>query len=237
MALKGKKILAIVPARGGSKGIHRKNLRKIAGKSLVKLAAEYCKKFDFIDYSIISTDDNEIISEAIDSGLSAPFVRPIELSSDIATAKEVWIHAWKESESKLGFKFDISILIEPTSPLRIKEDLIKSINLLLEGKDTGCTATVSRIPGNLTPYKTHIANDDGFLSYYFEKAQDFPNRQSIPPFYFRNGLCYSAKRSHLIESNKLFESNCKMVMTERPVINIDDEYEIEIAEYFLSKYK
>tara|TARA_A100001388_G_C28658087_1_gene445385 strand:+ start:77 stop:802 length:726 start_codon:yes stop_codon:yes gene_type:complete len=231
-----KKILAIIPARGGSKGIIKKNLRKIAGKSLVEHAASISREIEFIDKAVISTDDPEILEEALEKGLLAPFIRPSKLATDTAKAKDVWIHAWQECEKIYREKYNLSIFLEPTSPLRIKSDILNSLKLLISDINIGSTATVSKIPGNNTPFKAHLADKQGFISYYHKEGENYSNRQSIPNFYYRNGLCYSAKREHLLESGHLFDKKCKMVLTERPVINIDEEYELELAEFFLKKY-
>ncbi len=237
MSLKGNKILAIVPARGGSKGIPKKNIKKVAGKTLIKHVGDLCKDIDLIDTAIISTDCEEIAEEATNSGLLNLFKRPEIISDDLAKAKDVWIHAWEKCESIYGYKFDISLYLEPTSPLRIKTDIINSLKLLLSNPQIGSTATCSIIPGNLTPFKAQQLDKNGFITYYKKNGERFSNRQEIPNFYYRNGLCYTAKRDHLLNKNYLFEKNCKMLLTKRPVVNIDEEYELELAEFYLNKFK
>ena len=94
MAYAGLSVLAVVPARGGSKSIPRKNLQKVGGVSLVGRAAHVARSLDWIDAAVISTDDDEITAEAVLRGLDAPFVRPADLSGDKATSVNMWRHAW-----------------------------------------------------------------------------------------------------------------------------------------------
>jgi len=131
LAYKDHTILAVVPARGGSKSIPRKNLCKVCGVSLVGRAGQIASSVEWIDRQIISTDDKEIAEEAAKYGLDVPFMRPDELAGDLATSIDMWRHAWIESEKYYGKRFDISILLEPTSPLRRSEDIKKTIETLV----------------------------------------------------------------------------------------------------------
>lgn len=235
MSYKGLKILAVIPARGGSKGIPRKNLRKIAGTSLVGHAAKIVQSIAWIDRSILSTDDAEIVEEGRNWGLDVPFIRPAELAADDAGSTDMWKHAWLESEAHFEGKFDISILLEPTSPLRLVEDITRTVDALI---DSGCdaAATFSRAPAHFTPYKCLTVDAKGIIGFYHKCGRQFSIRQKIPHFYFRNGICYAVKRHTLIEKGMIIEENCKAVIIERPVVNIDDDHELEIAEFLFQKY-
>ena len=118
MAWQGRKVLAVVPARGGSKGIPRKNLCKVGGMSLIAHAARTARALDWIDRAVLSTDDEEMADEGRRHGLEVPFLRPAELASDTASGVDVWRHAWLESERHYGCRFDLSVLLQPTTPLR-----------------------------------------------------------------------------------------------------------------------
>ena len=126
-----KKILAIVLARGGSKGIKLKNLKKIKGKSLVKITGLFCKKLKFLDEAIISSDNKKIIQEGLKSGLKAPFLRPKELSGDLISDEKVLIDVLKKTENYNNTKYDIVLSLPPTSPFREKKDVIQAIKLLI----------------------------------------------------------------------------------------------------------
>ena len=235
MSYKGHKILAVIPARGGSKGIPRKNLCKIAGTSLVGHAANVARSLDWIDRTVVSTDDVDIAAEGRRYGAEVPFIRPEELSGDESNSVDMWQHAWLESEAHFGIQFDISILLEPTSPLRRPEDISLTVDALTE---SGCeaAATFSRAPAHFTPHKCLTVDAKGIIDFYHKRGLQFSIRQKIPHFYFRNGICYALKRCTLIEKGMIIEENCKAVIIERPVVNIDDQHELEIAEFMYKRY-
>ena len=133
MSYKKKKILAIVPARSGSKSVFRKNLKKIGKFSLIARVAQICGELEWLDHSIISTDDTEMQNEGIKFNLDAPFIRPAELASDKSSAIDVWSHALIESEKYYKTVFNISILLEPSSPFRKSEHVTQTVEKLIEG--------------------------------------------------------------------------------------------------------
>jgi CMP-N-acetylneuraminic acid synthetase len=229
------KILAVIPARGGSKGIPRKNMRKIAGISLVGHAANVARSQDWIDRTVLSTDDAEIAAEGRKYGAEVPFMRPAELAGDTAGSVGMWQHAWQESEAHFKEQFDISILLEPTSPLRRAEDISRTLETLME---SGCdaAATFSRAPAHFTPHKCLTIDKNGIIGFYHKSGRQFSIRQKIPDYYFRNGICYAVKKHTLMEKGMIIEANCKAVIIERPVVNIDDRHELEIAEFLYKKH-
>jgi CMP-N-acetylneuraminic acid synthetase len=228
------KILAVIPARGGSKGIPRKNLRKIAGVSLVGHAIKIAQSLEWIDRIILSTDDEEIAEEGRRFGLEIPFIRPDELATDTATSVTMWQHAWLASEVHFGDRFDISILLEPTSPLRLPEDLTLTVESLLES-NCAAAATVSLAPAHFTPHKCLTMNPNGTIGFYLKDGRRFSIRQKIPEYYFRNGLCYAVWRRTLIDRGLIIEEDCKAIIINRPVVNIDEPEELEYAEFLFSK--
>ena len=234
MSYKGFSILAVIPARGGSKGIPRKNLCLVGGISLVGRAAQTASSLEWIDRTILSTDDEEIAAEGQKYGAAVPFMRPPELASDQARSTEMWKHAWLASEDHFNQTFDISILLEPTSPLRRPEDILATVDTLVE---SGCdaAATFSRAPAHFTPHKCLTLDDDGIIGFYHAQGRQFSIRQKIPNYYYRNGICYAVKRHPLLEKEMIIEENCKAVVIERPVVNIDDLHELEYAEFLLQK--
>ncbi len=233
MAFEGKKILAVVPARGGSKSIPYKNLCKVGGISLICRTAGVIDSLPWIDKAILSTDDEKIASEGKNCRLEVPFLRPAELASDSATSADMWKHAWLNCEKTYGCKYDISILLEPTSPLRIPEDIERTVKVLLKG-DCKAAATVSRMPAHFTPHKTLLVKD-GRIDFYMPKGKQYSIRQEIPEFYHRNGVCYAVTRDTLLEHGNIIEKDCAAVIIKRPVVNIDEPFELELAEWLLSR--
>jgi CMP-N-acetylneuraminic acid synthetase len=235
MSYRGFKILAVIPARGGSKGIPRKNLCKIAGISLVGHAAKIARSIEWIDRTILSTDDAEIASEGRKYGAEVPFMRPAELAGDKSGSVDMWQHAWLESEGHFKEQFEISILLEPTSPLRCVEDITRTVNVLIDsGSDAA--ATFSQAPAHFTPHKCLTVDEKGNIGFYHKQGRRFSIRQNIPEFYFRNGICYAVKKQTLINKGMIIEENCKAVIIDRHIVNIDDEHELEIAEFLFQKY-
>ncbi|MFK8026574.1 MAG: acylneuraminate cytidylyltransferase family protein [Gammaproteobacteria bacterium] len=234
MSFKNKNILAVIPARGGSKGIIRKNLRNIHGNSLIAHAANCVKQLNWIDEIVLSSDDAEICTHARNENIDVPFTRPKELSTDHAKSIDMWKHAWLYSEDYYNKKFDISVLLEPTSPMRTPEDITNAVSLLIE-KNAFTVATVSKTPGHYTPHKTLQLSDNGFINPYLEGGIQYSIRQQIPDYYHRNGICYATTRESLIDQNNLMEKQCIPLIIERPVVNIDEEIDLKLAEVLLEE--
>ena len=128
---KGKKILAIVPARGGSKGLPGKNIRPLCGKPLIAWSIEHAQKSKYVDDIFISTDSREIADVAEQYGVSVPELRPDELAKDTAPSSEFIVYTLNKLKSE-GKVFDYFILLEPTSPLRDVDDVDKSIEMIID---------------------------------------------------------------------------------------------------------
>ena len=235
MAYEGSKILAVIPARGGSKGIPRKNLCRIASISLVGHAARVAQSLEWIDRIVLSTDDEEIAREGRNYGLEVPFMRPSELATDNARSSDMWKHAWLTSEEHFKEHYDISVLLEPTSPLRRPEDISLTVRTLVES-DCDAAATVSRAPAHFTPHKCLTLDENDIIGFYHQSGQHFSIRQKIPYYYYRNGICYALKRLTLLEKGMIIEENCIAVIITRPVVNIDDQHDLEYAEFLFQRH-
>lgn len=234
MSFESKRILAVVPARSGSKGIVGKNLIKINGVPLIGHVGMLIQKLEFIDYALLSTDSIKIADVGNEYGLMTPFIRPPALSDDKALSIDVWRHAWLEAERVNNLTFDISILLEPTSPLRISEDIIRSLKLLFTNNNE-TVVTVSKTPAHFTPEKTFKINPDGFLEFFISNGQSYSLRQDIPSYYHRNGICYAAKRNAIINKKTIIGKKTSALVIDRPVANIDDPADLLWAEILMSK--
>lgn len=232
----GLTVLAVVPARGGSKSVPRKNLKTVGGVSLVGRAAQVAAALPMIDAALISTDDAEITAEAKAHGLDAPFMRPPELSGDTATSVDMWRHAWLAAEAHYSKRFDLSVLLEPTSPLRRPEDVERTLRALID-HGAPAAATVSPTPAHYTPHKTLKINEKGEIDFYLEGGAKHALRQGIPSYYHRNGLCYAVTRDHLVNEGCIIDRNAIAVVVDRHVVNIDDMFELELAEWLLEREK
>jgi CMP-N,N'-diacetyllegionaminic acid synthase len=236
MSFDGFNILAVVPARGGSKGIPRKNLQLVGGLSLVARAAGVARSLDWLDAAVISTDDPEMAEEGRRYGLDVPFMRPAELAGDKSLGIDVWRHAWLASEEHYGKRFDISVKLEPTSPLRRPEDVERTVRKLIDGGHPAA-ATVSPTPAHYSPHKTLTVSDDGIIGFYLADGAAFSLRQGIPQYYHRNGICYAAVRAHVVDRRMIIDQDAAAVIIERPVVNIDEALELELAAWLLEREK
>ncbi len=234
MDLNSINILAVVPARGGSKGIPKKNLREIAGVSLIGHVGQVIKQLPWIDHAVISTDDSKMAEEGNRFGIDAPFLRPEELSSDSATGVDTWKHALVSAEKYYGTRFDISVYLEPTSPFRQARDVEKTILMLAEKKYLAA-ATVSRTPGSYTPHKTLTIAGNGDVTFYLKDGKNFSIRQEIPSYYHRNGICYAMRRDALLACDCILSEHCAAVVIDRELVNIDEPGDLEYARFLYGR--
>ena len=228
-------VLAVVPARGGSKGIPNKNLRKVGGRSLIEHSARTAAALSWIDRAVLSTDDGKIAEEGRSCGLDVPFLRPAELAGDLAPAIEAWRHAWLASEEHYGCHFDISLLLQPTTPLRRTEDVERTVRAMVEGGHRAAAA-ISRLPGHYAPEKIVSLNDEGCLSLYGKQPSAQTARQAFPTYYYRNGICYSATRDAVVRDRDTAARDCVGVLIDEPTANIDEPLELEWAEFLAQRF-
>jgi CMP-N-acetylneuraminic acid synthetase len=231
--IQGLSVLALVPARSGSKGIPDKNLARICGLSLIARTGIVLGQLPWIDRRVISTDSRLYAEEGRLYGLEAPFMRPPELSTDNAGALETFIHALETCERLYGQRYDLLIVTEPTSPLREPDDIEATVNTLLRtGADSA--VTVSRVDTKAHPHKV-FSIVDGRLRYFNAKGAGVTARQSLEPLYSRNGLCYCYRRETLLSKHSLITGNTVSLITDRPVANVDEPLDLLWAEFLLER--
>jgi len=229
--IKNKLILAVVPARGGSKGIPLKNIRPLQGVPLVAWVGKLLKEMPEIDRKVVSTDHPQIAKIAEESGLSVPFFRPPSLSGDQIGDWDVLVHALEEMEKKDGVHYDVVLMLQPTSPLRtpsqVRETLFKLIN---ENLDSVWTVS----PTNLKfhPLK-QLKVEGGRLSLYDDRGSSIVARQQLTPLYHRNGVAYAVTRQCLLEQKTILGAKSGAVVVDGPVANIDTITDFDQIEKFL----
>jgi CMP-N,N'-diacetyllegionaminic acid synthase len=229
----GKRVLAIVTARGGSKGIPKKNLKEVGGISLVGRVGNIISQLDWIDRAVLSTDSEEIAQEGEKFGLDVPFLRPEDLSGDNVGSLEVIQHAFRYCEEEEGSTYDVMLLLEPTCPLRRAEDVTKVIdNLFVNNSDSA--VSVSMIPFNHHPSKA-MSIKGGKLAFYEVNGEKVKNRQMLEPVYSRNGIAYAVTRDCLISKNSLYGQDTTPVIIDRELVNIDDPEDLINANLVLEK--
>ncbi len=231
--IEGKKVLAVVPARGGSKGIALKNLRTIGGRSLVALAGDATRRVPEIDRAVVSTDHDGIAKAAAEAGLDAPFRRPPELSGDRIGDWDVLNHALRATEALDGRQYDIVVMLQPTSPLRRIEDVSATIKKLVSG-GYDAVWTVSETDSKAHPLK-QLTLIDGKLDYYDARGAAIIARQQLGPVYHRNGIAYAITRACLLAQGTIKGERTGAHIVDGPHISIDTEWDIDLVEFALQK--
>lgn len=231
--LDNKKVLAVIPARGGSKGVPKKNLRILNGRPIVCLAGEVARATPEIDRCIVSTDSDEIITIVNQSGLSAPFKRPAEISSDLISDWDVLNHALVSMEKIDNIQYDIIVMLQPTSPFRTPKDISTTIKILVDG-NFDAVWSVSETDSKSHPLKQLVILD-GCLDYWDVKGKDIIARQQLKPVYSRNGVAYAITRDCLLKQKTIKGKKTGFYIVKNFNISIDTEIDFLMAEFFLKK--
>ena len=226
-------ILAVIPARGGSKGILLKNLRKVGGVPMVKLASQVASSVEFIDRIVVSTDNEEIAEAAIEGGADAPFRRPEILSGDRISDTQVLAHALQEVERQDEKIYDIVVMLQPTSPLRTRQHIVDSIEMLANDNYDSIW-TVSETDTKCHPFK-QLTIKNKVLDYYDKKGKDIIARQQLEAVYHRNGIAYVVKRNVILNSKTIKGDNSGALICQGDFISIDTEKDLELTNYFLER--
>ncbi len=229
---KNKKILALIPARGGSKGVFRKNIRKVAGKPLIAWTIEEAKKSVFIDRLIVTTDDKEIASVSKKYGADLPFMRPKRLATDKANVISAVMHAldWAEKHDE---QYDIILLLQASSPLRKAEDMDNALKLLFSKK---CESIVSVCESEHPPYWLNTLGRGGSMKDFIKKGLAGKNRQAFGAYYRISGALYLAYADYLkMKGSFLGKETYAYIMPAERSIDIDSEFDLQIADLLLRK--
>ncbi len=227
--IENKKILAVCPARGGSKGIPLKNLMPFLGVPLVARVGHLVSEIPLIDRAIVSTDHHEIAEVARQSGLDAPFFRPEDLSGDQISDAQVLMHALKEMERIDRVHYDIVVMLQPTSPLRQPSHVVHAIEKLVqEGWDS--VWTVSETDSKEHPLKQLTIQSDS-LDYYDPDGSQIIARQQLAPVYHRNGVAYIMTRRCLLEEHSIRGKKNGALILKEHLVSIDTIWDLEFAEF------
>ncbi|MBN2386556.1 MAG: acylneuraminate cytidylyltransferase family protein [Anaerolineales bacterium] len=227
------KILAVIPARGGSKGVLRKNVRALAGKPLIAYTIEAALQVgDRLQGVIVSTDDQAIAEVALQHGAEVPFLRPPELSSDRIPMVPVLQHAVGESEARGGTRLDWILLLQPTAPLRTPDDIRAAIELATRG---GCDSVISVVQVfAVHPILMKRIEGDRLLPFCIEEQEGTRRQDYQPPAYMRNGAIYLTRRDVLMERGSIWGEIIRpYVMPEERSVSIDHELDFKLAELML----
>jgi CMP-N-acetylneuraminic acid synthetase len=223
------KIVAIVMARGGSKGIPRKNLALLCGKPLLSYAIESGLKCPEIDRVIVSTDDMEIAEAGKRLGAEVPFMRPSEIAQADTADRPVMVHLINWLKENEGYEFDYLVNLRCTTPLKKPSQVSEAIKAAIE---SGCDSlrTVERIQGKHHPYWMYKADADGIASSFIDgiDVAKYHQRQLLPPAYSVNGLIDVIKVSIVLAGGPLYGKKMKLLETD-PLCSIDIDTPKDLA--------
>jgi CMP-N,N'-diacetyllegionaminic acid synthase len=226
------RVLGLVPARGGSKGVPRKNIHELCGKPLLQYTAEAALGARALSRVILSTDDEEIASVGRACGIEVPFMRPARLARDETPMMPVVHHAlgWLAAQ---GDQYDAVCLLAPCTPLRRSADIDGAIDLLVA---TGADSVISFVEvGDKHPARMKFIGEDGRVTDPpFAEAVEGQRRQDLPKMYLREGSIYVTRTSVLLEQDSFKGRDCRAwLVPEERACNVDAPIDLIIAEQLL----
>lgn len=225
---KNKRILALIPARGGSKRIPEKNTLPLAGKPLIAWTIEAAKKSKYLDRIIVSTDDKKIKKISEEYGVDVPFIRPNDLATDEAGSVDVIKHAI----SAIGEKYTYIVLLQPTSPLRTVEDIDNAIEML-DGKTK---AVVSVCETRHSPLWCNTLPEDLSMADFLKPEITGKRSQDLPKYFRLNGALYIAETDYFYQNNSFFCKDTKAyIMPPERSIDVDENIDLAFAGFLLGK--
>ncbi|MEZ9003685.1 acylneuraminate cytidylyltransferase family protein [Vibrio splendidus] len=224
-----KKILAIIPARGGSKRLPRKNVLPLAGKPLIGWSIDAAKNSKYIDQIFVSTDDKEIADVSSLFGIDVPELRPDHLASDTATTESVLTYTLE----KFGKDVDIIVLLQPTSPLRTAQHIDEALDLFIKKQ---AFSVVSVTPCEHPPLWANTLPEDGTMG-DFIRPEALKRSQDCGDFFRFNGAIYIFDVRKFMEYGKIryTEESFAYLMENRVSFDIDQQLDFELTEFFMNK--
>jgi CMP-N-acetylneuraminic acid synthetase len=229
----GLRVLGLIPARGGSKGVPRKNLRPLGGRPLVEWSIDTARSTPAIDRVLLSTDDPEIAETGRRAGADVPFLRPEELARDDTPTIAVLQHALRWLETR-GDPYDVVALLQPTSPFR-PTGLVESALAVLAENDATSVISVRAVPAKFNPHWVFLPGNNGCLRLATGGPDPIPRRQELPPAVIRDGMLYLVRTEVVLQEGTLYGRRCFPIS--RPAmgdVNLDTLQDFEQAERMLS---
>lgn len=225
--IEGQRVLGLIPARGGSKGLPGKNVLPLGGKPLIAWSIEAASQSKHIDSIVVSSDDEEIIKVAESYGCDATLIRPAELATDEAKALDVVLHAQEQIPD-----YDILVILQPTSPLRTGCDIDNALDKMIKREADSC---VSVVEPEKSPFWFYSVNDDERLKPLMDPAFATKRRQDLPSMYVLNGALYIVRTAWLKQNECLIDGHTLAYqMPKERSVDIDTAFDLKIAEMYLS---
>lgn len=227
--IEGQTVLAVILARGGSKGVPAKNILYVGGKPLIAWTIKEAQKSQYIDRLVLSSDNMEIISVANEYGCESPFVRPAHLALDDTPSMHSLLHTIENIENR----YDYIMLLQPTSPLRIVADIDGCIAACVEHNVPAC---VSITQASKSPFWMYRMDSEGFMQSIMNTSNNTLSRQQLPEVYVLNGAVYVARTEWLIkEGSFMSPMTIGYVMPRERSLDIDNQLDMDICDYLLSR--
>ena len=216
-------VLAVIPARGGSKGLPGKNLRPLAGRSLLEHALRFAARVPEIERTVVSTDSDEIAAAARALGADVPFVRPAELARDETPMWPVLRHAL-DTLDPAGTRYDALVLLDPTSPVRDPADLSEALRRLWA--DPNADGVVGVSEPRYSPIWHAVVEDDGYLRHLVPEGARLGRRQGVPPAWVIDGSLYAWRASFVRSEGETWFNGRNLLQRVRGGWSIDTAEEL-----------
>jgi len=227
------KVLGIIPARGGSKGIPGKNIKLLGGKPLLEYTVDVARESEIFDRIILSTDTQEIAAVGKRLGIEVPFLRPAELAQDDTAMLPVLQNVVQFCEDE-GWIPDVVVILQPTSPFRRASHLRKGYELLC-GSQCDSVVSVEAVPGHYSPHVV-MKIREGVLSHFLDEGAKVTRRQDAETAYTRNGYFYFTRRELIMGKNTIYGEDCRPVIIDEPdTVNLDTMEDWLQAEHIINK--
>ena len=227
------RVLCVIPARGGSKGIKLKNIAALAGKPLLHYALTVALEAKSLTRVVVSSEHQAILDVARQYGEDIPLERPADLAEDATPSHPVALHALESCERRGDEPYAYLLLLQTTMPLLIPDDIDETIEVMVR---TGCDSCVTVAPvGHLHPARFKVLEGDRLRPY----LQDEPTytRQHLPSAYIRNGSCFAVKRSVLLGGTLYGEDERAVVVPRERYVDIDEPIDLAFAEFLLNRHR
>lgn len=197
------RVLGIIPARGGSKGVPRKNIKLLCGQPLMAYTVHAAQAAKHLTQIVLSTEDEEIASVGRSLGLDVPFMRPADLATDVTPTLDVLLHVVSELET-LGQFYDAICLLQVTNPMRKTQHIDDCIALLESDPKASSVISVLPVPTEYNPHWVYQTTSDGALRLFTGESTPIPRRQALPPAFHREGSVYVVRRDVLMNEKTLY---------------------------------
>lgn len=228
-----KVVLGLICARGGSKGVPKKNIKLLGGRPLICWSIETARQCSYIDKVVVSTDSPDIAATAKEHGAEVPFIRPAPLAKDNSPEWLVWQHALRTLSEMENFTSDYLTVLPPTSPFRSIEDVNESIELL---DNENIDIVISVTHSNRNPYFNMVELDSDGFAYLSKRSEQIVfRRQDAPRVLDMTTVLYTAKTDFVLNASGVFEGRVKTLeIPEIRALDIDTKMDFKFAEFLIS---